>query len=515
MNKGKVLIGASLAAFAVLALLLYRHSTRPIGSDVVEESTSGSAALLVYCAAGVKPPLVEAAKQYQQAYGVRVELQYGGSGTLLSNLQVARTGDLYLSADHSYQEIAREKGLVREVLPLARMKPVIAVRKGNPKGIATIRDLIKPDVRLSLGNPEAASIGKQTRKLLEKAGLWEQVKAQVERNGVFKPTVPDCANDVKIGAVDAAVTWDATVNQYPDLEAVEVPEWASADKTIGIGVLASCRQPTRALRFARYLNSTIGNEVFRRHGYRVVEGDVWSERPELVLFSGGVNRRAIEDTVKAFGEREGVTVNAIFDGCGILTAQMRTIQQAQAGIGFPDVYMACDRYYLDTVAEWFQEDVDVSETPIVIAVQKGNPKGIRTLKDLVRPGIRVAVGQPERCTIGVLTRRVLEEAGVLEGVMKNVLVQSASSATLVPTVTTNSVDACLAYRTDTLAEASKVDVIPLDSAQAKAVQPLAISKAGVHKHLSRRLMDAILSAREQFEATGFVYRLGRKETMQK
>jgi len=381
--------------------------------------------------------------------------------------------------------------------------------------VRRLRDLVKPDVRLSLGNPEAASIGKQTKKLLAKAGIWEEVKAQVERNGVFKPTVPEVANDVKIGSVDAAIIWDATVNQYPDLEAVDVPELSNADKSIGIGVLESCRQPAQALRFARYLNSTIGNEIFREHGYRAVEGDVWSERPELVFFSGGVNRRAIEEVVMAFGAREGVTVNAVFNGCGILTAQMKAIEKEQAGVGFPDVYMACDRYYLDLVADWFQEDVDVSETPIVIAVQKGNPKKIETLKDLARPGMRVAVGQPEQCTIGVLTKTVLEKEGLLDGVMKNVMTQTASSSMLVPTVTTNSVDACLAYRTDTLAEASKVDTIPIPSQYAKAIQPVAIYKNGLKKHLSRRLMHAILTAREQFEASGFVYRLGGKEAIRK
>ena len=37
---------------------------------------------------------------------------------------------------------------------------------------------------------------------------------------VFKPTVVDAANDVKLGAVDAAIVWDSMAKQYPDLEFV-------------------------------------------------------------------------------------------------------------------------------------------------------------------------------------------------------------------------------------------------------------------------------------------------------
>ena len=71
-------------------------------------------------------------------------------------------------------------------------------------------------------------------------------------------------------------------------------------------------------------------------------------------------------------QREGVVVNTVYNGCGILTAQMRTILDQQQGSGFPDTYMACDRYYLESVKDWFQDDVDISDTSVVIAVPKGN-----------------------------------------------------------------------------------------------------------------------------------------------
>ena len=71
-------------------------------------------------------------------------------------------------------------------------------------------------------------------------------------------------------------------------------------------------------------------------------------------------------------------MNTVYNGCGILTGQMR-IAAEDKGRGFPDTYMACDVYYLDTVKDWFQEAVNVSDTDIVIAVQKGNPKAIQSL----------------------------------------------------------------------------------------------------------------------------------------
>jgi ABC-type molybdate transport system substrate-binding protein len=316
------------------------------------------------------------------------------------------------------------------------------------------------------------------------------------------------ANDVKLGSVHAGIVWDTTVNLYDDLEAVRSPELDPGIAHVEVGVLESSRTPTKALRFARYLAARDqGLRTFAEHGFRPVEGDKWAEVPEITFFCGAVNRRAVESIVRSFEQREGVIVNTVYNGCGILTAQMRTIRDQQQGSGFPDTYMACDRYYLENVKDWFQEGIDISDTEVVIAVPKGNPAGITGLQDLTKPGVRVSVGQPQQCTIGVLTRQLLEKEGVLDEVMNNVVTQTASSAMLVPTVTTKSVDATLAYATDTKAEADKVDTIRIDSPAAMAIQPFAIARSSEHKYLGRRLYQMITQARQQFEEAGFHFRL--------
>jgi molybdate transport system substrate-binding protein len=462
--------------------------------------------LMMYCAAGVKPPVLKATAEFAKRYDVKVDLQYGGSGTLLSNLQVSKKGDLYLAADASFLDIAQGKGLIKESLPLATMKPVIAVQKGNPKGIKSLRDLLRKDVRLSLGNPDAASIGKQTKALLKAAGLWDEIKAQVEERGVFKPTVPEVANDIKIGAVDAGIIWDVTANQYDDLEGIDVPEFDEAQKMITIGVVASSQHATLALRFARYLNSKEGNRIFNEEGYQAVEGDHWTWTPDVTFYCGSVNRRAVEGILNAFSEREGITINTIYNGCGILTAQMRTIRMDKGGVGFPDFYMANDRYHLNHVSDWYQEDIDISDTPIVIAVPEGNPNQIKSIEDLTKPGMKVAIGQCDQCTIGALTRTLLENEGMVGQVQRNVVTETATSSLLVPAVTTKSVDAAFAFYTDTLAESGKVDSVSIPSKRSLAIQPYAISKFSEYKYIARRLKATMLSNREAFEKAGFNFR---------
>lgn len=293
-NNALLLAVGSLVALLLLGYLLFSGATeRPAAASrarapsentvdsaadspaadatVSADNTATAPALMIYCAAGVKAPVEAIASAFEhESFGGPIQLQFGGSGTLLSNLQVAKRGDLYIAADSSYIDLAREQDLIGEAVSVARQTPVIAVAKGNPKHLATIDDLAREDVRLALANPEAASIGQLAKKLLAASGQWEKIAAHAK---VFKPTVADVANDVLLGTVDATIVWDANVRQFPDkLEAVEVPDWQNHPQDVTAGVLKFSEHPAVALRFARYMQDpTEGGKEFLSRGYAPVE----------------------------------------------------------------------------------------------------------------------------------------------------------------------------------------------------------------------------------------------------
>ncbi len=511
LNGLVVWVGASAVVLVLLGWMLYsmadRGSSAP-GSEAKE--------LTVLCAAGIRPAMEPIAKQYEEEYGVKINFQFEGSGTLLSKLKIHQPGDLYLAADESYIKTAKENDLVREAIPLAKQRPVILVSKANEKGIHGIDDLLKKDVRTALGNPEQAAIGKKTKKLLVASGQWEKLEKQVKETGAFLPTVPEIANAVKIGSVDAAIVWDATAAQYPQLTAIQTPELDAGKGDIVIGVVAGSEHPTEALKFARYAGAKDkGLKTFEKSGYEIFEGDVWEEQPKLTFFAGAVNQRALAPIVREFELREGVQVTTTYNGCGILTSTMKGIKDQNTKGGFPDIFMACDVYYLDQVQDWFGRGVNISDTDIVIAVPKSNPGKVESLKDLAKPGLRVTLGEPRQCTIGVLTQHLLKTEGLWDSVKKNIVTQTPSSAMLVPSViaisadATPAADATLAYKTDCQAEQDKIRIIPVDSPAAKAVQPYSIAKSSQKKQMARRLYETIARSRDKFEAAGFNWRLSQ------
>jgi molybdenum ABC transporter molybdate-binding protein len=396
------------------------------------------------------------------------------------------------------------------------------VNKDSKKKIKSLSDLLKPDVVVALGDPEQTAIGKAVRNRLENIEVdgtnrWKQLEARVRKDGVFKTTVNDIANDVKLGTADAAIVWDSTISmpKYKKfLVGVTIPELDTAPDLISIAVLKSSTNPTAALRFARYLSARDrGLEKFKKYGTRPVEGDVWADQPEISFFCGAVNRRAVEKIIEDFQEREGVTVNTQYNGCGSLTSQMKTIENQSTAHGFPDVYMACDRFYLENVRDWFQEDVDVSDVELVIAVPKGS-KVVQSLEDLVKPGVRVAIGQPDQCTIGALTRKILKAENLYQKLLDKqltageVVVEKPSSALLIPDVVAGHADATIAYITDALPNSDDIDIVRIKTIQNIAIQPFSIAKTSDHKYLVRRLYRRIAESEKAFEKAGFNFRLG-------
>ncbi|MSU34826.1 MAG: hypothetical protein EXS36_06885 [Pedosphaera sp.] len=487
MNRARDLFLLSAVAVAGLILLLRWNPDRT-------SRQGAKTPLVVYCAAGIKPPVEEAARAYEQIFRMPIQIQYGGSGTLLSNLRVARKGDLFLAADESYLLTARSNHLVKEIIPLSRIVPVIAVRRGNPKNVRTLSDLLR--VELALANPDAAAIGRITRELLTKSGEWTALEQHAR---VFKPTVNDVANDIKLGTVDAGIIWNATASQYPELEIVGVPDLTSIDQRIAIGVLEFSQQPTEALRFARYLGARDrGLKEFTKYGYEPFEGDVWAKTPEIVLFSGDVNRMAIDETIQQFEEREGARVTRVYNSCGILVSQMKSGRR-------PDAYFACDTSFMYEVKNLFSDSVNISATGMVLLLPKGNPKSLRTLADLAITGLRIGIANEEQSALGGLTARVLRTQGLWDSVMSNVRVQAPTAELLVNQMRTGSLDAVVVYAANTSQVRDAFTVVPLSGLGTIAIQPFAIGKDSEHTFLTERLLATLRESdsRKKFESAGF------------
>ena len=277
-------------------------------------------------------------------------------------------------------------------------------------------------------------------------------------------------------------------------------------------VTAGCEKPAAALRFARYLAAPEkGNRIFRDAGFTEIPGDVWASKPELILFSGGVNRPAVEKLLADFSDREGVTLSTVFNGCGILCASMKTMEAADSMAGekvthFPDAYYACDLCFVPPVAEHFNEVVLLTETDIGIVVPKANPHNIRTLTDLAKPGLKVGLSNQKQSTLGYMTQGILRSSGLEKAIRKNAVSEVPTADFLITQLRSDSLDAAIVYRVNAELQKEHLEFIPIKHQGAKAVQPFSVRHDSKKRQLAQRLQDHFLAHPEAFEEKGFVWR---------
>jgi molybdate transport system substrate-binding protein len=252
-----------------------------LGAMILMSCSKETGSIYVHAGAGIAPPLDVIGEMFAEEHGIRVEYNYGGSGHLLTNIAVSRKGDLYMPGELWYMEQAIERGLVEDYTVVAHFVTVIVVQKGNPKGVQSVFDLTREDLRVGIADPEAAAIGVSQQRVLAKAGIYEEVSANAQTHAIC---VPELANHVKLGHLDATIVWNATAALYPDdLDMIPIPEDLRDVTDLPLGILTFSEKQDAAKVYQDFVSSEKGRQVFKNRGYSINRAEIDEDLRQLKL----------------------------------------------------------------------------------------------------------------------------------------------------------------------------------------------------------------------------------------
>ena len=162
--------------------------------------------MTVFCGSANKPAMEVIAKLFEKEKKIRVNLLFGGSGTLLSQLELSRKGEIYLPGSPDYIIIGNRKKLLMKGSDriVAYLVPAIITPKGNPGKVYSLEDLARPGLRIGIGNPETVCLGLYGIEILVKSGLMEKVMENVV---TFGASCSKTANLAAMNKVDAILGW--------------------------------------------------------------------------------------------------------------------------------------------------------------------------------------------------------------------------------------------------------------------------------------------------------------------
>jgi molybdate transport system substrate-binding protein len=139
------------------------------------------------------------------------------------------------------------------------------VQEGNPKNIQSLDDLLKPGMRLGVGDFKALAVGRLAEVMLKEAGIFDPFMKNVEVIGgsATKMCLPVCMN-----SIDAAINWAGTVKTFDHCsDMVLIDKERVMYSTFPVALTKYADKEGAAMRYFDFVQSPKAREIFEKHGY--------------------------------------------------------------------------------------------------------------------------------------------------------------------------------------------------------------------------------------------------------
>jgi molybdate transport system substrate-binding protein len=224
----------------------------------------------IAAAADLKSAMDELSVAFEKSSGSKIDATFGSSGNFFSQLQNGAPFDVFLSADIDYPKKLEAAGLTEPgtLLPYAVGKVVIWLPTDTKLNIAKLgwNVLLDPSVKkISIANPDHAPYGRAAVAAMQKAGIYEQVKAKL----VYGENISQAAQFVQSGNAQAGIValslamspamrsgqfWQIPLAQYPPI-------------LQGAVVLKDAKNKSQAVAFLNYLKSDPARKILEKYGF--------------------------------------------------------------------------------------------------------------------------------------------------------------------------------------------------------------------------------------------------------
>jgi len=233
-----------------------------------KKSPGDVSGLTIFCGSANKPAMEEIGAQFEKEKQIKVHMIFGGSGTLLSQIELSKQGEIYLPGSPDYIIIGERKGLVIEKSDhiVAYLIPAIITPAGNPAQVRSLADLTRPGIKVGIGNPKTVCLGLYGIEVLEKNDLLEPVMKNVV---TFGGSCSKTANLAALRKVDAVLGWRVFHFWNPDrMDYVPIAKsQISRISYIPISVPIYTKDMNLSKNFINYVLSPYGKSVYEKYGY--------------------------------------------------------------------------------------------------------------------------------------------------------------------------------------------------------------------------------------------------------
>jgi len=198
---------------------------------------------------------------------------------VMGNLRITLAPDIYTAGKGAIANNQKKHDWFAETRDYARNPLAILVAKGNPKHIEGLKDLGRPDVRVSMPNPAWEGIARQIEASYRKAGgeaLEHTImQTKVQDGTTFLTRIHHRQSPLRVleGKSDAAPVWstEAYFQQqilHHPVDTVAIPAAQNAVATYTAARMKHAPHEQAAKDFMTFMASPAAQAVYRKYGFQ-------------------------------------------------------------------------------------------------------------------------------------------------------------------------------------------------------------------------------------------------------
>ncbi|MDD2599700.1 MAG: substrate-binding domain-containing protein [Kiritimatiellae bacterium] len=184
---------------------------------------------------------------------------------------------------------------------------------------------------------------------------------------------------------------------------------------------------------------------------------------EVLVLCGGTMRGVIEAAMARYRTVSEDRVMATYGDSAEMCSQLENTGRGDIYVGHDPFMPWAEKRGLITA--W----ATVAYLDNVLAVPKGNPKNIREMRDLARPGLRVGTGDQRYSTSGVMVKEMLARVDYGAAVQSNIVHESKGHSERITSIALGALDAGIVWAPVAKQSSDKVEVVPLPADAVDAV----------------------------------------------
>lgn len=132
----------------------------------------------------------------------KVQVTYGSSGKFFEQIQYGAPFDIYFSADKSYPQKLKEKGLTASEVKIYGIGRIVIWSKKIDPNKDKMNSLLDPAIKkIAIANPDHAPYGERAKESMVHYKVFDNVKSRL----VYGENISQTAQFVQLGAADIGI----------------------------------------------------------------------------------------------------------------------------------------------------------------------------------------------------------------------------------------------------------------------------------------------------------------------